>query len=91
MIVGHVNSQAEPIIRIRVHGRAPQAIELNAIVDTGFNHELTLPLEQVRALQLEYAAPARRTLFSGSSVHIMPPWRNGRIGGSGSWSCLRTC
>jgi predicted aspartyl protease len=62
MIAGRVNAQREAIISVVVYGRINNRNQLDAVLDTGFNHDLTLPSDQVRALGLEYAAPAQVSL-----------------------------
>lgn len=43
MIVGSVNADYEPIIRLSVCGADSQVYEQTAIVDTGFNGWVSLP------------------------------------------------
>lgn len=70
MIVGRVNAAREGIVRVRV-GRASDAYrEIDAVIDTGFNDELTLPMELIDELGLSYAAPTKATLAGGQVVEV---------------------
>ena len=52
MIRGIVNDWQEAIIRLRLRGTDGTELEIDAIVDTGFNASLTLPLSVVTSLAL---------------------------------------
>ena len=54
MIEGRINSQYEPIITIRVSGPNGTPIEVDAVIDTGFNGFLCLPLEVVESARMPY-------------------------------------
>ncbi len=66
MIVGHVNALREAIIPLAVRGPSGDALSLNAVVDTGFTHHLTLPPKLVRELQLPFAGTIDFELADGS-------------------------
>ena len=66
MIVGSVNADYEPIIRIGVCSSNGQVHKQDAIVDTGFNGWLSLPPDVITALGLTWKRRGRATLADGS-------------------------
>lgn len=65
MIFGSVNNQLEPVVPIVIRG--PQGeVEIDAIVDTGFNGALTLPPEVIATLGLRLKSRGRGVLADGS-------------------------
>lgn len=66
MIIGRVNADKEPIICIDVCSSGGQVYKQNAIVDTGFNGWLSLPLDLIAALELTWKRRGRATLADGS-------------------------
>lgn len=54
MIEGRINDRYEPVITIRVSDPGGKQIEVDAVVDTGFNGFLCLPQEVVESLQMPY-------------------------------------
>ena len=66
MIIGSVNADYEPIIRIGVCGSNAQVHEQDAIVDTGFNGWLSLSPDFIAALRLIWKRRGRATLADGS-------------------------
>jgi clan AA aspartic protease len=66
MITGTVNADYEAVIRLFVQGPAGPAHEVDAIIDTGFNGFLTLPLALVTALGLMRRSRGRALLANGS-------------------------
>ena len=65
MITGVVNSNREPVIIIIVLGPGGVQIELEAIVDTGFNGSLTLPTELILELGLPWQNRGSAILANG--------------------------
>lgn len=65
MITGTVNGEYEAVIRLQVQGPSGQTHEEDAIVDTGFNGFLTLPLTVVTALGLPRRGRGRALLANG--------------------------
>jgi len=63
-MTGSVTSDGEPAVPVRVEGPAGARV-MDAIVDTGFNGELTLPREQINALDLPEATVTEVTLADG--------------------------
>lgn len=68
MIIGSVNSEREPLIRISVRDASGQAQECAAVVDTGFAGWLTLSPDFITALALPWKELGIATLADGSSV-----------------------
>jgi len=65
VIFGSVNSQLEPVVPVVIRG--PQnEVEIDAIVDTGFNGALTLPPDVIAALGLRLKSRGRGVLADGS-------------------------
>jgi clan AA aspartic protease len=54
MITGFVPPTREAIVRLFVLGMNGAIHEVEAVIDTGFNEELTLPQDLIDALQLPY-------------------------------------
>lgn len=69
MTVGRVNARLEPVIPVAIQTNSGP-VPLEAIVDTGFNHELTLPPDLIDTLGLEYAAPVQATLAGDIRVYV---------------------
>ena len=79
MIVGKVNADDEPIIRVFILTQSGMPHELQATVDTGFNEFLSLPTDLIDALQLPFLAYENVILANGSeeqcAVHkVMVLW-----------------
>ncbi|MDP6355829.1 MAG: clan AA aspartic protease [Planctomycetota bacterium] len=67
MVIGAVDSNLQAVVELTLVGPQNQPINVNAIIDTGFNGFLTLPLAQVRNLECEHIAKAEATLADGST------------------------
>lgn len=63
-MTGHLNADGEPALPVHIVGPAG-ALEIDAVVDTGFNGELTLPRPQIEALGLLEATVTEVTLADG--------------------------
>ena len=63
-MTGHVNADGEPALPVHIVGPAG-TLEIEAVVDTGFNGELTLPRPQIEALGLPEATVTEVTLADG--------------------------
>jgi len=68
MIVGHVNSFCEAIVRLSIRGFMAGEHEVEAIVDTGYNGYLTLPPDLITALQLPFRRRSSAVLGDGSAT-----------------------
>jgi clan AA aspartic protease len=66
MINGTVNADREAISRLLVRGPDGQEQEIDAVIDTGFNGFLTLPLSIVAAFGLPLLGRGRAILANGS-------------------------
>ena len=65
MITGTVNADYEAVIRLFVHGPSGTVHEVNAMIDTGFNGFLSLPLALVTTLGLMRRSRGRALLANG--------------------------
>lgn len=68
MILGTVNADREPVIRIAVRDCSGQELERTTIVDTGFTGWLTLPPDFITALGLPWKELGVAILADGSQV-----------------------
>ena len=66
MITGAVNALGEARIGLTLRGRAGQALEIEAVVDTGFTGYLTLPSATITELQFEWLCREEGILGDGS-------------------------
>jgi clan AA aspartic protease len=73
MITGRVRDR-EALLELEVSGPAGRPQQVEAVIDTGYNGELTLPNSLVNALQLHFAGYRRGMLADGSitvlDVHL---------------------
>ena len=56
MIEGQVTTNREAIVQVTVRGPTGDELEIDAVVDTGFDGWLTLPAELVKRLSFDLAA-----------------------------------
>ena len=66
---GFVNSRRQAIIAIHVHGRSQSRL-VQAVVDTGFNGHLSLPLKTIHELQL-VATGARKGELADGTIAVL--------------------
>lgn len=70
MIEGWVDDGLEAVVRLVIRGSMGQEREIEAVVDTGFNGFLTLPVELVRDLGLAHYGFSSVFLADGSNVTL---------------------
>src|SRR5437762_8647821 len=70
MIQGAVNARLEGVVRLRVRGPGGSAIDVDAVVDSGFTGSLMLPAATVAALGLARRSGGRAVLADGSVRQI---------------------
>ncbi|MBI3246935.1 MAG: hypothetical protein HYZ50_10570 [Deltaproteobacteria bacterium] len=70
MITGVVTADHQAIITLTLHGSAGQSETTDALLDTGFNGFLTLPLPQIAHLQFPYEGTMRVVLGNGQAVEL---------------------
>jgi len=70
MISGSVNSEREAVIQIFIRDTHAQTLEIQAVVDTGFNQFLPLSHDVIESLALPFAAHTTATLADGRVVSI---------------------
>ena len=68
MITGKVTADVEAIIELQVAGPVQPSQKICAVIDTGYNGYLTLPSNQISAIQLPFAGHRRGTLADDSTV-----------------------
>ena len=66
MIRGVVNSNLEAVVRLRVRGPGHPGLDVDVVVDSGFNGSLTLPAATVAALGLTRQSSSGARLADGS-------------------------
>ena len=66
MITGSVNAYREPIIGFAIRGPIGQELEVEAVIDTGFNGSLSLPSSLIALLGLAWRRRGRAILADGS-------------------------
>jgi|SRR5579884_3009244 len=68
MITGAVNPFREAIIHLEVQGLSGQSVEIEAVIDTGYDGYLTLPAHVISALGLPWHETTSAELADGSTV-----------------------
>lgn len=66
MITGVVNAAREARVRLTVRGPGGQEYEIAAVIDTGFDGALTLPLGRIASLGLPWRWRGRALLADGT-------------------------
>jgi predicted aspartyl protease len=70
MITGRVTAQQQALIPLTLHDWQGQVATVEAIVDTGFNGFLTLPLPEIARLRFPYEGIADVILGDGDTVRL---------------------
>ena len=70
MIEGAVNAAFEAVVILPLQGPDRQSLEVDAVVDTGFDDYLTLPTSVIRELGLTFRTTRRAILADGSAVEL---------------------
>lgn len=60
---------SEPVLPLTVLGNSGGGSDVEAVIDTGYDGELTLPLDLIRRLDYPFAGNAGGTLADGREVH----------------------
>src|SRR5687768_6385508 len=68
MIAGFVSSQLEPLVQVTVSGPGGHEADVEALIDTGFDGWLTLPLRAIKALNLRWLRSGRMLLADGTET-----------------------
>jgi clan AA aspartic protease len=66
MILGTVDSRRTPLVPLVLRPANGDDLEVEAVVDTGFNGSLTLPAETIRRLGFEWRGRSSVTLANGA-------------------------
>ncbi len=86
MVNGKVLASGEPVVVVKVRGPNGQVAQVETMVDTGFNDELTLPPWVVEKLALEFRHEANYTLADG--VTAATRVFEGEIEWHGGWQAV---
>ena len=70
MMIGSINEEREAVLRLQIQGPEDQSVEVEAVIDTGYNGTLSLPPEIIAALALLSRGARQVTLGDGSSVYL---------------------
>jgi predicted aspartyl protease len=70
MILGVVRDGPEPVVRLVLIGAAGQTEEIEAVIDTGFTGELTLPSSVTALLGLQSPSFQPAVLADGTAVQL---------------------
>ena len=70
MIEGAVNAARQAVVGLPLRGPSGRALEVEAVVDAGFDRFLTLPLGVVSELALAFAGVNRVQLADGSEAAL---------------------
>lgn len=68
MITGVVTAEREAILPLRIFGPDDRTVEIEAVVDTGFDGFLTLPAHLIKRLDLPVFGRVQAALGDGSNV-----------------------
>ena len=68
MIKGVVGESLTPTVALEVKGDAGQSVTVDALIDTGFNGYLTLPLDVLQGLQAAPYDKVYAVLADGSEI-----------------------
>ena len=68
MIEGQVTANREAIVQVTVQGPTGDEVEIDAVVDTGFDGWLTLPAELVKRLSLTWRRRGSALLADGNEI-----------------------
>ena len=70
MITGYVSADREAIIPLRLRGVGGVELEINAVLDTGFDDYLILPPDIVEAMGFPFVDTSRALLADGNLVRF---------------------
>lgn len=70
MITGVVNASLDAMVRVTVRDANRNTHDIDALVDTGFNGSLTLPIQLIEALRLQWCTRATITLANGTEDEV---------------------
>ncbi|MGH7200405.1 MAG: hypothetical protein ACREJB_07345, partial [Planctomycetaceae bacterium] len=70
MIMGRVSPDREAVIAVSVRGPTGRTLKTDAVIDTGFSDWLTLPSDQIEALELPWERRERASLADGTERFV---------------------
>ncbi len=65
MIRGRVTADAQAVVTLHLRGPSGTAVDIEAVVDSGFNDTLTIPPDLVARLGLNFEETAKLTMANG--------------------------
>ena len=68
MIEGVVNAAPAAVVNLALHGSTGQALDIEAVIDTGFTGFLTVTPALAEELGLDFRGTSRATLDDGSEI-----------------------
>lgn len=70
MTIGRVTAQKEAVIDLQVYGPTGQTLQIEVVIDTGFNGYLTLSTDMVDTLNLQFVCTTPAALGDGHQVYM---------------------
>jgi clan AA aspartic protease len=70
MIKGSIDSNGDATVRLRLYGAGTISVDIVAVIDTGFTEWLSLPMDIIRVLDLEWKDEFRYIFGDGSVVNV---------------------
>jgi predicted aspartyl protease len=86
MITGAMRN-LEGVVALEVSGPGSKPLQVEALIDTGYNGYLTLPADDISAIRLPFAGHRRGRLADGSIV-LLDMYQSDIIGTVGTETCL---
>ncbi|MBT4496430.1 MAG: clan AA aspartic protease [Gemmatimonadetes bacterium] len=68
MITGFVTPFREAVVSVKIQGAQGTEQQIDAVIDTGYNGALTLPLPMIRTLGLPWRRRGRALLADGRDI-----------------------
>ena len=70
MVSGKIDAHFEPVIRLRVYGPSATYVDIDVVIDTGFNGSLTLPPSLIAQLGLLWQMRGSATFADGRTQAV---------------------
>lgn len=70
MIEGGVNADLEAVIPLHIRGEGGRALRIEAVIDTGFSAQLSLPMDRIDQLGLSWRKRTSATLADGRAAQV---------------------
>ena len=69
MMEGTVSSSLQPLLPLKIYAPTDMGLEVIALIDTGFSGCLTLPIEEIKAMELAF--DRRETYTVGDNEDVL--------------------